>query len=208
MAQKRIQKEIDNFSQNMEEYNLKYKIVLLDNIIDTDSCNINNKFIKIGLLDKNNNLIMKLFCLHHYPFKSPEVLINQNFHNYNNNDYFIKYTRWAASISERVNRLSEFDKYLSWIFSINSKPTLNNIWKYNPDLNKSLCLCCESITCSNKWSPALTLYKVVLEYVAFRDYSLYSSKLMRRLIRRLFNNERWILPDDIILYIVKFCVSV
>ena len=200
MAQKRIKKEIENFPQNMEEYNLKYNVVLLDNIIDTEFSINKNKFIKIGVLDKNNNLIMKLFCLHDYPFKSPEVLINDN-------NYFIKYTRWAASISERVNRLPEFDKYLSWMFSINSKPTLNNIWKYNPALNKSLCLCCESITCSNKWNPALTLYKVVLEYIAFRYYSLYTSKLMQRLIRRLFNNERWILPDDIIIYIVEFCIN-
>lgn len=77
MARKRIQKEIENFSQNMEEYNLKYNVVLLDNIIDTEFSINNNKLIKIGLLDKNNNLIMKLYCLHDYPFKSPKLVFKK-----------------------------------------------------------------------------------------------------------------------------------
>ena len=196
MSKKRITKEIENFPKIMEEHNLLYKIVLLD---EYPSRAINTT-IPIGILDKNNNLIMKLYCSSDYPFKPPTCLV------YNNNtNSFMQFNRWSAHISQNINKQKQSDKYISLIFSIISKPILDRFWKYDPTDNKCICLCCESLTCYNKWSPGLTLSNILFEYIALRNYSLYTSKLMGRLISRLFNNERWILSDDIILHIIQLC---
>lgn len=196
MSRKRIQKEIENFPKNMEEYNLKYKIVLLD----APTSHAISTTIHLGILDKNTNLIIKLYCSHDYPFKSPEVLV------YNNNkNSFMKFDRWSAHISQNINKQKKSDKYISLMFSIISKPILNRLWKYDPTSNNCICLCCESITCSNKWGPGLKLSNILFEYITLRDYSVYTSKLMQRLIMRLFNNERWVMPDDIILHIIQLC---
>ena len=201
MLKRRVFNEINKiFPESMQKYNLLYKIALLD---DPGSYDINNGIL-IGIIDKNNNLILKMWCKNEYPFHQPTVNVIKYYDIYH--DAFIKYDIWAGNISKKMNKPKNYscDYYMAWAFANISKPELANKWKIIPSFKN--CLCCESITCSNNWVPKYTLVDILIEYITHRDFSIYSSKLMQRQINRVFNNDKWILPNDIILHILNFII--
>ena len=69
------------------------------------------------------------------------------------------------------------------------------------------CLCCESVICGKNWSPAVIMCDILGEYVTRRDFKNNCGRLMQRLISRIFNNDRWIIPDEIIMEIINKGVS-
>jgi len=200
MFKKRIMNEINKkFPETMRIHNLLYKIVLLDDPIVWSS---NDNMFQLGIIDKHNTLILKLWCNNNYPFKPPIVQVNIH------SNLFIKYDKWSSNISKNTNKIVEknveknIDNYfMAWAFANINKPEFADRWKFIPSSNN--CLCCESITCSGNWGPGIMLSDILLEYIIRRDFSIYSSKLMQRRIFSLFCNDKWILPDDIILYILN-----
>jgi len=201
MLKRRVFNEINKiFPESMQKYNLLYKIVLLDDPGSYDINNGINNGILIGIIDKNNNLILKMWCKNEYPFHPPTVHVNK-FIKYN--DAFIKYDIWAGNISKKMNNEnSSCDYFMAWAFANISKPEFANQWNFIPSFKN--CLCCESITCSNNWAPKYTLVDILIEYITRRDFSIYSSKLIQRQICRVFNNDKWVLPNDIILHILNY----
>ena len=60
---------------------------------------------------------------------------------------------------------------------------LGNIQCYFNSFNKEVCLCCESITCKNKWSPNFDTIKVVKEMIEiFTKCKLETNKAIKKAI--------------------------
>ena len=151
---------------------------------------------KIGIINnKTNNIELEIIIPTDYPFKSPNVLVQKHIQNFGG------YSKWLSTIIYRKN----CDLFTAWIFSIIRRPKLSIYWKAVP--NKNTCLCCESICCSNNWSPGHSMCDILAEYVIYRDFNINTGALMQRWIAPIFNNDRWCLPDDIILLIIKNLTS-
>ena len=68
------------------------------------------------------------------------------------------------------------------------------------------CLCCNNFTCPAQWSPSITMGHLICEYVTRNDFKVYCGKLQQKSIISIFNNEKWCIPDDIIMYIINVMV--
>ena len=119
----------------------------------------------------------------------------------------IKYDKWGGSIIHKadcyrpVRGEPDCDLFSAWAFSVIRRPRLMDYWRNIP--NKNSCLCCVSITCGGNWSPSITMCDILAEYVVRRDFKINCGRLMQRWIGAIFNNDRWVIPDDLILLIVK-----
>ena len=159
----------------------------------------------------NNKEFLQFTIPSDYPFKPPSVFVIENY--YNTGPYFkynsIPYHKWSVSIMD-LNRFGykpivNCDYFIAWVFSIIRRPYLAYIWKFIPSNNikENPCLCCESILCSNKWGPGVLISDILLEYIGRKDFNVNCSRLMQRWIKPIFDNEKWILPAEIILIIIE-----
>ena len=184
---------------------------------------------EIGVINnKTNQIVLQIIIPSNYPFKSPDVYVADDSFTNNNvkNITFIsnlsnlsiypslwisstiKYSVWSVSI---INKHSYYtpqkfrpycDLFSAWIFCVIRRPLLLHYWRGNiPNIKD--CLCCESILCNNTWSPSLMMSDILAEYVTRRDFKINCGLLMQRWICSIFNNDRWIIPDDVILEIVR-----
>ena len=213
---KRILHELHNkIPEKMLDLNLNHKFTFVS--LDTD---IVSK--EYGIVNTKTDLVeLKIIIPSDYPFKPPSVFVTKDNHtppyptviplsicNFPN----IKYDKWSVSIIHGNNPYkncglaSDCDLFSAWAFSIIRRPTLLRYWHGNIP-NKKDCLCCQSIICSNNWSPSKMLSDILAEYVTRRDFKINCRPLMQRWIGVIFNNDRWVIPDDIILKIVKMTSS-
>lgn len=185
--------------------------IIPDKLIETDIFDkfyfieIGNHIIcrEIGVINKkNNNMEIRFTIDNCYPFKPPKVFVC-------NNKQDICYLRWLSKIVDykkydisNLNFLNLIEKnFNAWVFSIIKWPLFKNYLKF-PD--KGICYCCESIICNNQWSPCLSLYNLLFEYIICNQFFIYSTDLNQKLINTIFKNEKWIIPNDIIQYIIAF----
>ena len=194
MNTKRINNELIKFSEIVKmKYNIDaecYEFKLCD------SSNIR----RVGIF-LNKNMIMRLDITKDYPFKPPNVYVA------NSNNLLEKYNEWSAQIlSNRKDQLF-VDYSLAWAFSIITNPKLAVGWDFIPTNNCIKCLCCESVTCGNNWFACCRFPNIFIEYLSRRYFVNNCSKLRQRLIRRIFNNDNWSLPDEIILYIAEIVIA-
>lgn len=154
----------------------------------------------IGIVNKKTNTIeIKLYIPSNYPFYPPKVTINTL-----NNE--IDYLRWLSKIINynciNFNSINFNEKYYNaWIFSIIKWPQFKKYLKF-PERNT--CYCCESIICSNKWSPAILLSDILFEYIILKQFLIFSNILNQRQINNIFNNDNWTIPNEIINHILSF----
>jgi ubiquitin-protein ligase len=199
-ALKRLNKEIATFSQYdiSNNFLLPYKISWIN--LDIDFFDKTNQLAKISI-DVYNNCLLNIDIPTCYPFKSPIVWVN-------NTKNFKQYSKYCADITEIINKrtfLSTSDIILAWLFALTSSyknKTYNNL-----NIPKSLplsCFCCNSITCSSKWSPGFKIQDIIYEFIFIKKFLFFSSQLGLRYINPIFNNENWSIPDDLILHIFKF----
>jgi len=77
------------------------------------------------------------------------------------------------------------------------------------NLSKNDCYCCNSNTCQNIWSPAITINSIILEQLEIRFIESYCSELgyryLSNIYNNLLNNILGKLPDEIIKTILKQC---
>lgn len=192
MSLKRILNELHNIIPNkLLDYQLYDKFSFIE---------IGNDIIcrEIGVINnKTGNIILKFNVNDCYPFKPPKVylyVMNQN----------ICYLRWLSKLVNYKDYnifLIQEKNYNAWIFSIIHWPLFK---KYLNFPGKGICYCCESIICSNKWTPSHILSDVLFEYIISKQFLIYSSNLNQKLIKRIFKNEKWTLPNDIISHIIEF----
>ena len=191
--------------------------------------NLNDKFYfielgndivskEIGVINKKTNLVeLKIVIPSDYPFKPPSVFVTNDNNTppystviplYIGDSHNNKYDKWSVSIIHGNNYHrkrglgANCDLFSAWAFCIIRRPTLLRYWRGNIP-NKKDCLCCQSIICSNNWSPSKILSDILAEYVTRKDFKINCRPLMQRWIGVIFNNDRWVIPDDIIFEIVK-----
>lgn len=195
MSLKRILNELHNkIPIKLIELNLYDKFYIIESGNDIICRNI-------IVINKNTNQIeLKIYIPNDYPFRSPVV----NICIYDMSNSFIReerYDSWSSNIIKFYDDNTEIS--LAWVFSNIRRPELIKYW-YNTMPEKKMCLCCKGITCSNNWYPSLTMADILAEYVIRKEFSINKKKLHMKIIHRIFNNDNWIIPHDIIFYICKF----
>ena len=184
--QKRIIKELTKtFPQNVKQNNLDYTLAVRETI-GNKSNHINN----IYLYSDKYNCKISMHLKDDYPFKPPSIFLN---------DANYSYTYWCSKILDGKDNYSIF---ISYIFSCMNMKVLTGIKKIVPD-NKT-CLCCESVLCSNNWKPDIHIFMIFNEYVFKNNMKKYLKPIYRVYFEKLFRNDKWDLPDDILLHIINF----
>ena len=185
---KRVLNELNNkIPHKMSSINLANKFTFVS--LDTDI--VSKKF---GIVNNYSNKIeLQLTIPSEYPFKPPNVLVL-------NNDQMINYDRWSVDIINKKNITCNL--FYAWAFSVIRRPNLLHFWHQNiPNLKE--CLCCQSLISCNNWIPSRILCDILAEYVTRRDFKNNCKPLLQRLINPIFDNDKWVIPDDIILLIIS-----
>ena len=207
IALKRINKEIQNFNEKTY-YNtlIQYSKALLDylaglklEIYVLNNANKDTYFLLIK--DTKNEQILQLAYPEFYPFKPYSVInykskIMQNICSYNNKSYY----KYLINVS---NAIKHKDKNIYAFF-------YSNLYGREPlflNLNNNDCYCCNSVTCLNLWSPALTINSIILEQLEIRFIETYCSDNGYKYLSAIYNNLLHVilgkLPEEIIKIILK-----
>ena len=180
MSKKRIMNEVNKCYNHRVDLQVPYSFVLVDTNVS---------------VILYNKLFLQLLLTERYPFHPPEVLINDS--------QLINYLKWCVNSSETINRR----KFLSQQAIVNAHYfSLNNITNILVPTLPMDCICCNSILCTNKWTPAFLFINIIDEALYNKKFLFYTSKVGQKLIHLLFNNKdnRWSLSDDLILHIFSF----
>ena len=135
---------------------IKYIEKNLPQYIITELNILNNiTYIQI-ITPKHNKLIFELSC--DYPFKPPSYV------KCNNKDYHYSLKKMPKTIEYLY--YNKDDMY----YQENKKITL---------LNKTHCICCDSLLCADNWSPSSTIYDILNE---ISTHNKLKNKIMNKLI--------------------------
>lgn len=191
MSQKRILRELNLLKELLIQHKINFSVYQIGH---TDIIE------KMGLFFKND-LLLEINLNKNYPFRAPNLMIP-----YYNNSY-IKYELWCSKIINQNNyklSLNEYNQKLldAYIFTCINIPLANKYFNDVP--NNKTCLCCNSLTCGHKWSPSSRIFDLLIEFICVKKFETYLKPYTYRLITKIFNNEKWIITDDILLYIIKF----
>ena len=195
MALKRLDREITKvFPSKMIEASLPYKLAQFD------ASSASNVIAEFSILE-NSRDILRLTIPSEYPFRPPTVWVPHKIANK-------RYDRWSVDLNGQIlksaNKISAYNPFLAWAFSIIETPMYARGWKFVPFQLPMNCLCCESITCPGNWAPSLSIVDILIEYLARKKFAIYCSPLWQKMILPIFDNDRWTLPDDIVLNIVQY----
>lgn len=203
-VQKRINKELNSKISNYFDFKLPYHLVI-------------SKYepfpIEFNLINEQNYKVeMTIIISNQYPFKAPSIHLSPEtikkfslIHRDKRKLPLSKsYLSWNGELFKPAPII---DIYLAWLFTIIRYPKMSRFWDKIPKIEN--CLCCESFTCPENWSPGIKLYDLVSEYLLRKRFYFYTTKLMQKNLTStlllLFNNDRWKMNDDIILHILRFC---
>lgn len=184
---KRINREIEknhNILQN--KFNSDYNIYLYN---DDYSFKTRNYILNIY---KNNNIhdsILELYVPNDYPFKP----------------YRVK----QAVIGENI--IKNYLKYLSNLSIIIKKHNKDILYYYvsiynkiKPEILFLECMCCESITCSTKWSPSRTFIDFIDEYIEILGINI----ILKYNFENIWNKTRLsTLNQDVLNIILDYCIK-
>ena len=192
MSLKRILNELHNIIPKKLLENNIYELFTFVEIGNDIICR------DIGLINNLSGTIEIKFLLNNsYPFKSPNVYILMN-------NQYVLYSNWLVNAInyKNFNTLCVAEKnYNAWIFAIIRWPLFKKYLKFP---RKGICYCCESIICSRKWSPSLTLADILFEYIIIKQFYIYSRNSNQRIINSIFYNDKWKISNDIIEHIITF----
>ncbi len=184
--QKRILRELTKtFPENVKENDLDYTLAV-NQSIGTKPNHINNLY----LYSEKYNCKLSMHLTDDYPFKPPTITLNST---------NTSYSYWCSRILQEKDNYSIFASY---IFSCINMKVLTGIKKNVPD-NKT-CLCCESLLCGNNWNPGINIFMLFNECVFKNNMKKYLKPIYRIYFEKIFKNDKWNLPDDILLHIVNF----
>ena len=194
MSLKRLDREVMRlFPNKMIELSLPYK---LDHFVTGKTSNI---IAELSIVEGCRE-ILKLTIPAEYPFRPPIIWVPNKIANK-------RYDRWSADLTGQIikssNKTADYSPFLAWAFSIIEIPMFASGWRNVPFKLPLNCLCCESITCSGNWGPSFTTVDMLIEYLARQKFALYCSPIWQKIIFPIFNNDRWVLSDDIIFSIIQ-----
>ena len=188
---------------------------------------------EIGVINKKtNNIELKFYLPSDYPFKPPRVdvisdksdkseLSDTTVSNITNRlnrttitpismiNVSTKYEKWSSNLIQgrrllNVSKLlTDNELFYAWAFCIIRRPELLCYWRGIIPTRKD-CLCCDSLICGKNWSPSIIMCDILGEYVTRRDFKINCGNLMQRSIIRIFNNNKWVIPDEIIMMIINY----
>ena len=211
--QKRISKELSKtFPECREKYGVDYTVAINSMTYETvynyqESCPTFTNYIdSLTLTSKSMDCSVILTFKPEYPFKPPSItnyIINlNNLNNQNNPRLPDSYLYWCSRL---LTHKTNYDIFISHVFTSILMPIINIPYNSYPD-NKT-CLCCESLICSYKWSPAHNIFTIFNECVYRRNIKRFLHPVYRRYFHLIFKNESWDIPDDIILTIIQHVQS-
>ena len=198
MSLKRILNELHNkIPQDLILKNLDKRFLFIE---------LGNDIIckEIGIINnKTNNLIIKIIIPNDYPFKPYNVFLLDNYYNLES------YDKWSSKLinykildQNIINKQQFLDNiFYQWAFASIRYPLLK---KYLNIPYQGICYCCESIICSDKWSPSYTMTDVLCEYIIRKQFLIYGNSLNLRIINSIFSNNKWYIPNDVICHIISF----
>ena len=184
MSYKRFFNEFNKTNKHKEDLSFSYNFQLNNN-----NNNNNNKIVSVIIYNK---FFLQFIVTDSYPFRPPEVLINDI-----NDMRLMNYIRWCSNITSVINSrkfLSPQNLHYAHMFSI------NNITKKEVPILPIHCICCDSILCPNKWTPANLFINIIDEAVYNKKLLFYTSKIGQKMINLIFKS----LSDDIVLHIFSF----
>ena len=202
IALKRINKEIQNYNEKAYLTNnvnflkplLSYLAGLTLEIRTMNISNTDEYFLLVK--DTNNKQILQLKYPEYYPFKPYSVLSYKSSIMKNEMSYY----KYLIAIG---NKLKHKDKNIYKFF-------FRNLYGHEPlflNLNNNDCYCCNSVTCVNLWSPALTINSIILEQLEIRFIESYCSEIgysyLSAIYNNLMNTVLGKLPDEIFNAILK-----
>jgi len=188
-ALKRLDREITQlFPNTMNKLFLPYKLLRIESP--------NSEYVAEVEIIHDKKLVLHFTIPSDYPFKPPTIWVPNIIANK-------KYDRWSADLTNIINKMPSYNRFLAWAFSIIKVPEFAEGWNSVPFKFPITCLCCNSITCPNNWGPSHTISKIFIEYLARKNFAVYCSSLGQKRISSIFNNDRWNLSDDIIFCILQ-----
>ena len=184
--QKRILRELTKtFPENVKDYKLDY-CVSINQTIGNKSNHINN----ITIESKKYKCLLNIHLNDQYPFKPPNLSLNST---------NASYSYWCSRILQSQDNYKIF---MSYVLSIISMKVTIGINKIIP--NNKICLCCESLTCGNTWSPKINIFMIFNEFVYNCNLKKYLKPIYTKYFNMIFRNDNWNIPDDIILHIISY----
>tara|TARA_B100001758_G_C18390904_1_gene602855 strand:- start:212 stop:790 length:579 start_codon:yes stop_codon:yes gene_type:complete len=184
---KRINREIEknhNILQN--KLNSDYNIYLYN---DDYNFKTTNYILNIY---KNNNIhdsILELYVPNDYPFKPYRVkqaVINEKI--------IQNYLKYLSNLSVGIKKYNK-DILYYYVLIYN---------KIKPQILSAECMCCESITCSTKWSPSRTFIDFIDEYIEILGINI----VLKYNIENIWNKTRLsILNEDVLNIILNYCIE-
>lgn len=203
-AIRRIINEMDRkFPKNMIDLSTHYNLAFLSQ--DTDFTNSDYITLSVDVYNTYCSTFKQLFTINlynTYPFKAPAPWINTKYSKKS-------YNRWCADITTTINKrdfLSSTNILIASFFSIDMNTTLYKKFTNIPVKFPIPCLCCESITCPQKWNAACQIKQVIEEYLFNKKFLFFTSPIGLKLIMPIFYNERWNIPEDILLHIFMYII--
>jgi len=219
-SQKRIKKELDPKNKFLGKHNefslLPYYFsptIFTDDAIINECDTIINDVV---LINKNTKVIeLTISISDNYPFRVPRVTLSNYMISKTklSNKSFIsaEFHNWSYNLLKHFDKtsLNNNDIYVGWLLAKNYYNSIAHKWAHVP--NSTQCLGCESVICTNNWSPSLTIYNIAYEYLLRKRFMIYTSdnnlKYFWRIINPIFSkysNQDINIPDDIILHILSF----
>ena len=184
---KRINREIEknhNILQN--KFNSDYNIYLYN---DDYNFKTTNYILNIY---KNNNIhdsILELYVPNDYPFKPysvKQIVINGNI--------IQNYLKYLSNLSISIQKYNK-DILYYYVLIYN---------KIKPKILFSQCMCCESISCSSKWSPSRTFIDFIDEYIEILGINI----VLKYNFENIWNKTRLsILNQDVLDIILNYCIQ-
>ena len=122
---------------------------------------------------------------------------------------YTKYEKWSSNLIQGrrllnvTKLLTDNELFYAWAFCIIRRPELFLYWRGIIPIRKD-CLCCDSLICGKNWSPSIIMCDILGEYVTRQDFKINCGNLMQRSIVRIFNNNKWVIPDEIIMMIINY----
>lgn len=187
LCRKRINREIDKYSyQIQEKFGKDYCIYLY-----TDDENTSYPSLILSI-NKNTNFYNSCIVLkvpNHYPFQPYKVLEIQI-----NNNSINNYLKYIADLSVKIKKLDK-DILYNYLVIYN---------KIKPRILYSDCMCCNSLSCSNNWSPAKTFIDIINEYLEISTIVM----IINIDFTKIWQKTRLsILNQDIIEIILDYCID-
>jgi|TARA_B110000858_G_C17809597_1_gene480324 hypothetical protein len=187
-CRKRINREIDKYSyQIQEKFGKDYCIYLYN---DDENISYPSLILSINKNNDYNNSNIVLKVPNDYPFKPYKVLEIQI-----NNNIINNYLKYIADLSFKIKKIDK-DILYNYLLIYN---------KIKPKILYSDCMCCNSLSCSNNWSPAKTFIDIINEYLEISSIVM----IMNIDFTTIWQETRLsILNQDIIEIILDYCIDI